>query len=67
MLKGDGGGGGSTPGCPAVECKRGRGAGGQGVTSDGAREGGEAPEEVPRPLKSGKKLLIAHLSRCFPL
>lgn len=40
-----------------MECKRGRGAGGQGVTSDGVREDGEAPEEVPRPVKSGKKLL----------
>lgn len=50
-----------------MECKRGRGAGGQGVTSDGVREDGEAPEEVPRPVKSGKKLLIAHLNRCFPL
>lgn len=59
--------GGSTPGCPAMECKEGRGAGGQGVTSDGVREGGEAPEEVLRPVKSVKKLLIIHLCRCFRL
>lgn len=52
--------GGSTPGCPAVEW-----AGGQGVTSDGVRVGGEAPEEVLRPVESGKKLLLIHLCRCF--
>lgn len=38
----------------AVECREGRGTGGQGVTSDGVREDGEAPEEALRPVKLGE-------------
>ncbi|TWW71903.1 Single-stranded DNA-binding protein 2 [Takifugu flavidus] len=56
--------GGSTPGCPAVECKEGRGAGGQGVTSDGVREDGEAPEEVLRPTAVATRRIV--FDRCQP-